>query len=93
METSGVEFVLPPTNSEGLLAPRSVPAEHYTHFYQDLLMWTLAENYTHMDLAAIGELNIDSCLAALELDPPAYSAATPAELSYGRPLSAQLAVC
>jgi hypothetical protein len=56
-------------------------------------MWTLLENYTHMDLAAISELNMDSCLAALELDPPAYSVTSPTELSYGRPLRAQLAVC
>ncbi len=36
----------------------------------DLLMWTLVENYTHMDLAVIGELNLDSCLAALQLEAP-----------------------
>ncbi|KAI0267397.1 hypothetical protein BC834DRAFT_968906 [Gloeopeniophorella convolvens] len=36
---------------------------------EDLLMWTLIENYTHMDLAAIAELNIDQCLAALQLEP------------------------
>jgi hypothetical protein len=46
-------------------------------------MWTLVENYTHMDLAVIGELNLDSCLAALQLNPPIYSTANPGELSYG----------
>jgi hypothetical protein len=46
-------------------------------------MWTLVENYTHMDLAVIGELNLDSCLAALQLDPPVYSTTSPGELSYG----------
>ncbi len=50
----------------------------------DLLMWTLVENYTHMDLAVIGELNLDSCLAALQLDPPVYSTTSPGELSYGK---------
>jgi hypothetical protein len=50
----------------------------------DLLMWTLVENYTHMDLAVIGELNLDSCLAALQLDPPVYSTTSPGELSCGR---------
>ncbi|KAI9513480.1 hypothetical protein F5148DRAFT_1302495 [Russula earlei] len=49
---------------------------------EDLLLWTLVENYTHMDLAVIGELNLDSCLAALQLSPPAYSTANPGELSY-----------
>lgn len=48
----------------------------------DLLMWTLLENYTHMDLARIGELNMDLSLSALELDPPVYSTTSPAELSY-----------
>lgn len=47
-------------------------------------MWTLVENYTHMDLAVIGELNLDTCLATLQLDPPGYSTASPGELSYGR---------
>jgi hypothetical protein len=37
-----------------------------------------------MDLAVIGELNVDSCLAALQLDPPVYSTTSPGELSYGR---------
>lgn len=55
-------------------------------------MWTLVENYTHMDLAVIGELNIDSCLAALQLNPPPYSAVSPGDLSYGRTLLAQLAI-
>ena len=66
---------------------------NHTHIYQDLLMWTLVENYTHMDLAAISELNMDLCLPALELDPPVYSTTSPAELSYGRPLRAQPAIC
>ena len=56
-------------------------------------MWTLLENYTHMDLAAISQLDMDLCLPALELDPPVYSTTSPAELSYGRPLCAQLAIC
>jgi hypothetical protein len=51
-------------------------------------MWTLVENYTHMDLAVIGELNPDLGLAALQLNPPAYSTANPGELSYGRTLLA-----
>jgi hypothetical protein len=55
-------------------------------------MWTLVENYTHMDLAVIGELNLDSCLAALQLDPPVYSATSPGELSYGRLLLTRLAL-
>lgn len=59
----------------------------------DLLMWTLVENYTHMDLAVIGELNLDSCLTALQLDPPVYSTTSPAELSYGRPILTRLALC
>lgn len=46
-----------------------------------------------MDLAVIGELNLDSCLAALQLNPPAYSIASPGELSYGRALHARLAIC
>jgi hypothetical protein len=46
-----------------------------------------------MDLAVIGELNLDSCLAALQLDPPAYSTASPGELSYGRLLFTRLAIC
>ncbi|KAH9988118.1 hypothetical protein BJV74DRAFT_840135 [Russula compacta] len=49
---------------------------------EELLIWTLVENYTHMDLAVIGELNLDSCLAALQLNPPAYSIASPGELSF-----------
>ncbi|KAI0299404.1 hypothetical protein B0F90DRAFT_1728429 [Multifurca ochricompacta] len=49
---------------------------------EELLMWTLVENYTHMDLAVIAELNLDSCLTALQLEPPAYSATNPGELSY-----------
>ncbi|KAI0273871.1 hypothetical protein BGY98DRAFT_1090738 [Russula aff. rugulosa BPL654] len=49
---------------------------------EDLLMWTLVENYTHMDLAAIGELNLDSCLTALQLDAPVYSTTNPGQLSY-----------
>ncbi|KAH9035003.1 hypothetical protein EDB85DRAFT_1945300 [Lactarius pseudohatsudake] len=49
---------------------------------EDPLMWTLVEIYTHMDLAAISELNMDSCFATLQLDPPAYSTTSPAELSY-----------
>lgn len=48
---------------------------------EDLLMWMLVENYTHMDLAVIGELNLDSGLAALQLDPPVYSTTSPGELS------------
>ena len=51
-------------------------------------MWTLVENYTHMDIAVIGELDLDPCLPALQLDPPGYSPASPGELSYGRPLLA-----
>ena len=47
-------------------------------------MWTLVEYYTHMDLAMIGELNLDACLATLQLDPPGYSTASPGELSYGK---------
>jgi hypothetical protein len=46
-----------------------------------------------MDLAVIGELNLDSCLAALQLNPPSYSTASPGELSYGRSVFAQLAMC
>ncbi|KAF8480009.1 hypothetical protein DFH94DRAFT_456712 [Russula ochroleuca] len=49
---------------------------------EELLMWTLLENYTHMDLAVIGELDLDPCLPALQLDPPGYSPASPGELSY-----------
>jgi hypothetical protein len=59
----------------------------------DLLMWTLIENYTNMDLAAICELSIDACLAALQLEAPVYSTSNPSELSYGRPLLAHLAIC
>jgi len=55
-------------------------------------MRTLVENYTHMDLAVIGELNIDPCLAALQLNPPPYSTVSPGDLSYGRTLLAQLAI-
>lgn len=55
-------------------------------------MWTLVENYTHMDLAVIAELNIDVCLAALQLNPPTYSALSPGELSYGGALLAQFAI-
>ncbi len=55
-------------------------------------MWTLVENYTHMDLAVIGEVNLDSCLAALQLA-PVYSTISPGELSYGRLLFARLALC
>jgi hypothetical protein len=58
----------------------------------ELLMWTLVENYTHMDLAVIAELNIDVCLAALQLNPPTYSALSPGELSYGGALLAQFAI-
>lgn len=58
---------------------------------KDLIVWTLVENYTHMDLAAISELNIDECLTALELKPPAFSTTSPAELSYGRSLHTRLA--
>ena len=46
-----------------------------------------------MDLAAISELNFDSCLAALQLGPPVYSTANPSELSYGRPLLAHFVIC
>jgi hypothetical protein len=46
-----------------------------------------------MDLAVIGELNLDSRLAALQLDPPVYSATSPGELSYGRLLLTRLALC
>ena len=53
-------------------------------------MWTLVENYTHMDLAVIGELNLDACLATLQLDPPGYSTAIPGEHSYGRLLLTRL---
>ncbi|KAI0252842.1 hypothetical protein BJV78DRAFT_271770 [Lactifluus subvellereus] len=49
---------------------------------EDLLMWTLIENFTNMDLVAISELNFDACLAALQLEPPVYSTASPSELSY-----------
>jgi hypothetical protein len=41
-----------------------------------------------MDLAVIGELDLDPCLPALQLDPPGYSPASPGELSYGRLLLA-----
>jgi hypothetical protein len=92
-ETPGAEFILPPTSGGGLLASLFVSIEHILTFYQDLLMWTLLENYTHMDLARIGELNMDLSLSALELDPPVYSTTSPAELSYGRPLCAQPAIC
>jgi hypothetical protein len=56
-------------------------------------MWTLLENYTHMDLAVIGELNLDSCLAALQLDPPVYSTTSPGQLSYGIQILMRLALC
>jgi hypothetical protein len=59
----------------------------------DLLMWTFVENYTHMDLAVIGELNLDSCLAALQLDPPVYSTTSPGQLSYGIEKLMRLALC
>jgi hypothetical protein len=45
-----------------------------------------------MDLALIGELNIDSHLAALQLNPPPYSTVSPGDLSYGRTFLAQLAI-
>lgn len=56
-------------------------------------MWTLVENYTHMDLAVIGELSLDPCLAALQLDPPLYSTTSPGELSYGKEKLMRLALC
>jgi hypothetical protein len=56
-------------------------------------MWTLVENYTHMDLAAIGELNLDSCLTALQLDAPVYSTTNPGQLSYGIQILMRLALC
>jgi hypothetical protein len=59
----------------------------------ELVMWTLFENYAHMDLAVIGELNFDLCLAALQLEPPGYSTSSPGELSYGRLLLTRLAIC
>jgi hypothetical protein len=44
-------------------------------------MWTLVENYTYMDLAVIGELDLGPCLPALQLDPPGYSPASPGDLT------------
>lgn len=55
-------------------------------------MWRLVETYTNMNLAAIGELSIDSCFAAVQLDPPPYSTVSPGDLSYGRTLLVQLAI-
>jgi hypothetical protein len=56
-------------------------------------MWTLIENYTNMDLAAISELNFDACLAALQLEPLVCSTSNPSELSYGRLLLTNLDMC